>query len=313
MKNLRIYLIIIAILAALAVYALLFKGKSTLGFRAQNIALSDTSGIDRIDIINNDTIQLTKTANGWQAEGYVVRPAAIYMTYQILCNLKINSTLDKHSSQIAREAIKTGACVRVYSGNKLKKSWRFTEDAVNKKNIAEIENSGKIYFVDVPGFNGRMLRVFNTSIHYWRDKRLTAYSPEQIASYSVQNNLKPTESFDFKSIGQNFEVKNASGNLKPLNYNQAGDFLTSLALVKFEGMVYHLSPDRRNWLKNRAADYIITIKGKDNKQIQARLYPIPLNNLTTTDLNKAWLFLGNDTLPVVIRYQDIDPILHNPL
>lgn len=61
---------------------------------------------------------------------------------------------------------------------------------------------------------------------------------------------------------------------------------------------------------NPQPDYTITLTDTDGKLTRASFFPIVTDvDKKKIDLNNLYVFIENDTLPVVARYADIDPLL----
>lgn len=159
----------------------------------RDFAISDTSSIQKIflaDKGNRSVILERKSPGQWFVNGkYPVRPDAIQLLLQTMHDLHVNRpvSMEGHNNVVqdmAGNAIKVqvmgkeGDAIKTYYIGGVAKDYQ--------GNYYLMEGAEQPYIVDIPGFDGYLSVRYILDEMDWRDRRVMALQPSDIARISVQ-------------------------------------------------------------------------------------------------------------------------------
>jgi hypothetical protein len=303
------YWIIFSVLGALALIAYLTQSNSTLRGREAQLAYPDTLDANRIRLIYRDTLEIQKHENTWKTSEYVVRPAAIKLALSALASLKVASPLSSIEKNQVNEMLDKGIRVELYKDEKLLRAWYFADDSTTQRTFVRRADVNKAYITQIEGFNGRITSIFTTSTARWRSSKVLPFSVNEIKTITVTAGADSAHKFTIECAGNKMRLLNQKLAPQPFDAALLTGFVTNLSELRFEGVLKEFSNEKMIWLNSQTAKTSWNITGYSNKTVSLRLYPIPLDDkFSQFDLNKAYLKIGNDKYPVIVRYKDTDPL-----
>jgi len=316
MVKYKYYIFITIALLAVAIILLLKDKNSTLKVDNKIFAVSDTSEITKISIHEGDhKLVLERSGLNWQINnGYYAKPRAIKGLLQLLSNLEINSPVPKSfKKDVLASFNRKSISVVIESSDKMLKSFRISEnDSLKLGSFMMLQDDEEPYIVRITGFDGHLSMLFPSQTKVWRDKAIFRYRPGDILSIDVTYQANPKASFVYSFFGPN-DIQIVSKNLNKsvkINRETAKNYLAGFASVSF---VEQLDNHAKNLLDslNQQHPYCeINVKNIENKISILKTYRIPLagqNGKFNPD--KMYAVIQKDTVPVLIKYIDFDPIM----
>jgi len=303
------YWIAFGVIGALALIAYFTQSNSTLSGRDSQLAYPDTLDADRLCLISKDTLEIAKKGNDWRTADYSVRPAAIKLALSALASIQVASPLSAIETNQVNEMLDKGIRVELYKGQKLLRAWYFADDSLTQRTFVRRADANKAYITQIDGFNGRITSIFSTSTSRWRNSKALPFALNEIKTVVVTLANDSANKFTIECSGTKMRLLNNEQTPQMFDAALLTGYVTNLSELRFEGVLKELSADKLAWLNQQPVKTDWFIRTYSNQTLHLRLYPIPTNaTFTTFDLNKAYLWIGHDKLPVIVRYKDIDPL-----
>jgi hypothetical protein len=316
MKRYRNYIILLAILLVVAVVLYMKDRPGTLKANSKIFAVSDTSEITKIRINNGITdLTLERTGYHWQINhSFYAKPRAIKGLLHLLANLEINSPVPKSArNEVLNNFIHKSVFVKIESADHVLKSYRITEeDSMKLGSIMMLKDDEEPYVVHLRGFNGRISMFFPVDAKIWRDKTIFSYKPGDILSVAVEYPDNPRASFIYSFFGNdNIQVKSKSLNQSiKISRETAKNYLAGFASVSYLETLDNQSKLLFDSLKNQHPYCEIQVKNTTNQVNTLLAYRIPMSQQKGKfNVDKMYAVIQSDTVPVVIKYIDFDPIM----
>jgi hypothetical protein len=311
----RNYIIITIILLSTAVFFFLKNGKGTLKQAPNYFAITDTSEIVKITIINNSkNLILEQSVNNWLVNGnYNANTKLIKTLFVLFSGIEIQAPVPKKLKQDVLNG---------FSKNILRIVFETKTDVIKDLEFCTIEKepdltfirvAGKndLFIIKIPGVSLSIKHLLITNDNFWRDKIVFRYKPWEILNIKVDYPGKPGESF-FIDLANPEQIKLVNGNKTksvPIQKDQIVRYL-----LGFNSVPYHLAGKNRTSLKDSLAKSIpfcaIKVQNIENKTNEIKVYAIPVYGKSEKiDLFKMYAVLQNDTNPVYVKYVDFDPLM----
>jgi hypothetical protein len=321
MKKNYIYIVLIAVLAALALW-LILRNNAKSSFSKQednwNFAVKDTSAITRIEISDKipSSVTLTKSESGvWMVnEKYAARQDAVQTLVETMHKMTMRNFVPGPmiKTVIKRLAV-YGKEVKVYSGDQLIKHFYVgTETPDQLGTYMMIAGADAPYAVFIQGFNGYLNSRFFTEEELWRDRTLFGLEVPEIKEVKLVYTQDKSSSFIVQNNNGSFLLTDLEG--KPvkeaLNVN-LNIFMGSFRTANFEGMIVPTDGiwQRRDSLLSFDPVFVLTVtdikgnihemkayrKGVDKDQVDEDGNPLLF------DPNRLYAFM-NDGRWVLIQY-----------
>lgn len=314
MKNNRYYIIIIIGLIIIALIIFINDRNGTLKTEYSAFSVKDTSLITEIIIKRNKSaLILRRTNRKWTVNNNNdINKFAINKLLNCLVNLNISSVVSANEKKEILNHMKDSAievCITSNTHN-VKKFKLIDSPELNGETIALLYGEEEPYIVHYSGFEKPLSYIFTTNIFVWRDRSVFRYTPQEIISLQIDYFQNKESSFrinfDDSKLSlypQNSDIKSKVAQNKLINY-----------LMNFKDIPFHwIVPERIKFihdsLENVTPFCSIQIKDIDNKVNKVSLYRIQSSRTASFDLNKMYAQFQDDSIPVIIKYVDIDPIL----
>ncbi|GCC51888.1 hypothetical protein SanaruYs_21170 [Chryseotalea sanaruensis] len=181
------------------------SGKVTLSFNGTRWMVNETEAADRdmIDVL---------FATALQAE--VKRPVA-----------------ENRNDSVAVEVKATGVNVKFFEGDVLRKN--FTAGGNNKKTEAYfIDETGKAYLMNIPGYRVYVSGVFELTEKQWWDKYVFPFNWSNVRDLAVMYPNKVDNNFTISLQEENFAIDNL-----PTDTTKLNDFLFAVSLLTVDEFI----------------------------------------------------------------------------
>lgn len=310
------YILIASILVAVA-FVLFLKDKSgTLKEDTNAFAVKDTAAITTIKFNDGkNLILLEKSGNHWMVnKQFTAKPGVIKALFSVLMNLEIKSPVSNGmKTYVMNNFRKRAVTVSVESDNGTLKAFQITEDdSLRTGSYMMLKGNDDAYLMQMPGFNGRISMLFPCDIQFWRDKTIFKYTPAEISSVKVEYPSKPKASFSYQFVNFNdIEVRSGDGKeVVKISKEIARTYLMNFASVPYEAQVKHRAKQILDSLRAEKPYCQIQVKNAENELNVLRTYQIPVQSSKGKfDLNRMYAVHQNDTVPIYVKYIDLDPIM----
>jgi hypothetical protein len=248
MKNNKILILLLVVLAGIAVYFFINKSAGTLGSNKEEkseFAIKDTLSIDKIFIVDSkgQSVTLSKSEDGWMVDGkYIARPDNIRLLMKTFSRIDVRSPVPKSAQNNVIKQIATNATkVEIYQGgddpSKIYYVGGATLDHQGTYMILETEGvkSSVPFIMYIPGNYGYLTSRFFTESSQWRDAVVFKALPEKIKSIEITYHETPEESFFINNKDGEFSLFEI-GSVAPLqaNSDQLIDYVERYKSIYYE-------------------------------------------------------------------------------
>lgn len=314
-KNLGYIAIVLVLLVVAAI--LYFKDSpGTLKLRNDAFAVTDTSVVTSVRFSDGkNSVTLDRNGSNWTVNRqFNARPLAVKALLGLLNSFEIGAPVSGSMQGAVNKSFEKGALsVEIESNSKILKAYQIVED-VNTKvgSFMMLRGDDEPYLVKLPGYDGRIIRLFPTNQQFWRDNIIFRYTPADILSVDVDYPSDPKASFSYQFKGPNgLEIRSRQGS-KVLNISKeaARTYLMGFASVPFEMQVKNRSKEIFDSL-NHAKPYCqIQVKNAGNQTNIIKTYRIAVRSQSGGfDVNRMYAVHQNDTVPLIVKFIDFDPIM----
>jgi hypothetical protein len=312
---------LIAILLVLLVVVAYFVSKNkntTYSKNESSFAVTDTALITKIVLCNDsDTLVLTKHAEHWRFNnGFSARNKAIIPLIEAVAKINVKSAVSKDDNKKVIEGFQKNFIeVKIFNNSKVLRNYILQMNPVDPSSIFILTKGlEKPFLAELPGFTGNIYNFFRINEHYWRDKTLFSYNPNEILFVSVQQNAKENASYRILNFGNNrFAIKpiHSEKNLTEVNKENLEIYLNSFKNITVDN--YIKSAKLLQMLQTGNPDYSLVIKDIHGNETSVKTYPIKLKNPdpktgSEYDMNYFYILLNNNELAIA-KYVVFDSIL----
>lgn len=315
MKKYAFYIAIIAILLTITLVLVFNDKPGTITGSEKNFAISDTASVSKIKYIYaGEVLELTRQKNMWVVNGkYQAKIQLVNVTLKFLQQFNVISSVPKESIPTAIEALNEKSVqVTIEDSGKPLVQYRFCEiDTAPSKAYIIMEGSSKPYIANITGFDLPLLTIFNVNERMWRDRRIFTTPVEDMMMVGTAYPKNPDNSFAISFINDSIQLKQGDKITRNNISKEAVDhYMMGLAGLNADGFGVDRLNIKYSDIKSSIPHAEIVIKNKSNKLETLKLFQIPDAN-SPTKINPDLLvgLVGNDTLPVQIKYTDVDPLL----
>jgi len=316
MGKYKYYIFLTAALLAIAIILFLKDKPGTLKMDSKAFAIADTSEVTKISIHNGGhDLVLGRSGLNWQINNsFNAKPRAVKGLLHLLANLEISSPVPKSAKKdvLASFGHKSIA-VTIESSDKVLKAFRVAEnDSLKLGSFMMLKDDDEPYIVRIPGYEGRISMLFPAQAQIWRDKTIFSYRPGDILSIDVTYQDNPTASFEYAFFGPN-QIQIASKKLNKsvkISREIAKNYLTGFASVSYLEQMDNQAKTLIDSLKHQQPYCEIRVKNTENQMNVVKTYRIPVpRQQGKFNPDKMYAVIQNDTVPVLIKYIDFDPIM----
>jgi len=328
MKQNRILLILVVLVATIIAWFVLSKSNSTLGKELQNFAIEDTASIDKIFIAdkngNSSTLERVNSSTWTVNKKYEARQDGIKTLLLTLNKMKVRNPVAKAMEpKVLRDL--SGPVqkkVEIYSnGNLLKVIYMGVESMDKMGTYMLLENSSAPFEVHIPGHRGFLQSRFIVDEHIWRDISIFKYDYRDIRKIQVRYPEVPNQGFDLKYDGKNLELNNvgSSSPVVGLDTLKAFQYLNEFRRVVYEFIVVESFPKQTRDSIIASQPFVmisVTDKTGDTKEVKGfhrktpgRIVEDPSIPLVPYDTDRLYGTINNDKDFVLIQFYQMGRIL----
>lgn len=308
LKTYRNYLFVIILLGILALYFYLSDKKTTLNIANNHFAITDTSAISKISIISGtDTLILEQVGDNWLVnQKYNAKIKLIKAVLGLMQSVGVKSPVPKALKQEVSACFsKNAVFLRFETNSKLKNEFEICEiEKIGLGTFIREPGSSDMYIADVPGFKSRLGLLFSVNPAIWTDNVIFRYKPWEMISIQVEYPNDPSGSFLLDLSKPDEMAITGSKGRKAIKKEDIVRYLYNFNQVACEPVVKGSES-----AGNNMPLCVVTIKNIANQTNMVRFFTKKqTENPANPDLFKLYAFMGSDSVPVLVKYIDIDPI-----
>lgn len=314
MKKYAFYIAIIAILLTITLVLVFNDKPGTITGSEKNFAVNDTAGITRIKyVFNGEVLELSRNSSMWVVNNkYPAKIQLVHVTLKFLQQFNIISAVPKESVAQAMEALNERSLqVTIEHSEEPTVQYRFCEiDTAPSKAYIIMEGSAKPYIANITGFDLPLYTLFSTSESMWRDRKIFTTGLNEMMMVGLAYPQDPDKSFSISRTDGKFQVKQGDKVNSRVSKGAAENYFMEVVRLSADHIGTQRLNIHYNGIKNTIPFAELIIKNKENKLETLKIYQIP-DKSSSTRYNPDELIglVGKDTLPVLIKYIDFDPLL----
>jgi hypothetical protein len=314
MKKYVFYIVIVAILLTI-VLVLVFNDKpGTITGTEKNFAINDTSSITRIRYVQKGQVmELTRNNSGWVLNRkYAAKPQFVSLTLKFLQQFNVISSVPKESLQKAIEALNEKSMqVTIEALNKPLMQYRFSEiDTAPSKAYIIMEGSAKPFIANITGFDLPLFTLFSTSESMWRDRKVFVTPVSDMIMVGLAYPQTPDKSFAIYRINDSLQLKQGDETLKNISREAVQNYFLSVTRLNADKIGLETNEFNYATFKNNIPFAELIVKNTNNRMETLKIYQISDKKKPKgVDPDKLIGLVGSDTVPVVFKYIDFDPLL----
>lgn len=307
MKKNLLYLFLLLLVGA-GVYFYIFKDKDrTFSEEEINFTIKDTSSVGRIFMTRNNGqfIDLTRTKNGWITNNlYPSRISTVnYLLRVLYKQVARYPVAEKQHNHIVKSMSGNSVKVEVYDlkGNVMTKFYVGPDDEKAFGTFLFHEGAKRIFFVQIPNFEGGLSAIYSTNIEDWRSRNVFQIPSENIENVSVNYPSEPKKSFTIQQgktlsfVADNLVTKN-----RTLNEKRANSYLSFFNEVNCEGYLTGIA-GMDSILSKSPLLCNINLKEKNGKTHEVAIYRMALNKRSKNIVHTIVGAYDNDHLYAVFN------------
>ncbi len=317
MKGIRIYLIVLGVLAALSLYFLLGRRSGSMAPGERDFAVADTGAIQYVLISHEGKeANLSRSGGGWRVNGAPARKEAVRGLQVLVSRLEVLAPVSKNREEgIARAITERSTRIRIGMYDGREKAYRVRYDSLSSSTCMRMEGGRTIFRVRVRGYRRDNLEdLFQADPRYWRDNVIFHILPGDVRSVILRNEAMPDRSFQL-ARNQNGDFEVASGTVPetwmPADGESVAQYLGYFYDVRFERF---LDPSKDTLYHKGDPDYVLSIECIDGERSGIGLYPVyhtGQGGEGQADLNRLYARIVGGDEWVLLRYIQIDPLLQD--
>lgn len=314
MKKYAFYIVIVAILLTI-VLVLVFNDKpGTITGSEKNFAINDTASITKIRYVHQGQVmELMRNSSGWILNRkYAAKPQFVSLTLKFLQQFNVISAVPKESLQKAIEDLNEKSMqVTVEASDKLLVQYRFSEiDTAPSKAYIIMEGNTKPYIANITGFDLPLFTLFSTSESMWRDRKVFVTPATDMIMVGLAYPQSPEKSFAIYKINDSLQLKHGDEILKNVSREAVQDYFFNVTRLNADKI--GMDPNEFNYAtyKNNIPFAELIVKNTGNHMETLKIYQISDKKKPKgVDPDRLIGLVGSDTVPVVFKYIDFDPLL----
>jgi len=320
MKNKKIQILIIAILAIGAAYLTISNRNGSIKKELRDFAVEDTSSVDKIFLVDklNQTILLERQQGYWTVnEKHEARQDLVDLILKTLHRIKVKEPVSKaaHENVIKNLAVKSTK-VEIYQNGKLSKTIYIggpTKDSYGTYMM--LENSSRPFIMEIPGFRGYLSTRFSTHEIEWRTQSIFRIPLKDLASVTIENHRNIKESFTATHNQNYFELFDYNNKKIPdFDTIKVKKFLMEFRQKNFNKYIEDVPEKWQDSIRESEPMYVITIEKSNGTKQWTKAFNKPgwgkvdfFDNELESDPDNFFMLMDNNDF-VYAQYFTFDPI-----
>ncbi|NJK95227.1 MAG: hypothetical protein HC905_10205 [Bacteroidales bacterium] len=173
-----------------------------------------------------------------------------------------------------------------------------------------MEGSTKPYIANLTGFDLPLFTLFSTSEGMWRDRKIFVTPQENMMMVGLAYPQDPDQSFAISRINDSLQLKQGDRLYKNLSKESVENYFMGVAGLTADRIGMERNEYTYEEIKNNIPFAELIIKNNNNRIETLKIYQIPDKTKPKT-FNPDILIglIGTDTIPVMLKYIDFDPLL----
>lgn len=315
MKKYAFYIAIIAILLTITLVLIFNDKPGTITGSEKNFAISDTASVTKIKYVyKGEVLELTRQKNMWVVNGkYEAKIQLVSATLKFLQQFNVISAVPKDAVKSAIEGLNEKSLqVTIEGEGEPMVQYSFCEiDSAPSKAFIMMQGSTKPYIANITGFDLPLLTIFSVDERMWRDRKIFTTGVEEMMMVGMAYPKNPENTFSIAIVNDTVQLKQGETVTRKNILKEAVDnYFMNITNLKFDAIgADRLGMSYQN-IKNEIPYAELVVKNKNNKLETLKLYQIADKN-SPSKINPDMVvgLVGNDTVPVQIKYTDVDPLL----
>jgi hypothetical protein len=329
MKNNRIYIILLIILACIAAWFYFSHSNSTIKPELKDFAVKDTASIDKIFLADRQgktALLKRKSAGRWTInDRYDARQDAVNTLLFTIASIEVRSPVGKNLYNNAMKLLAANSVkVELYSNDNLIKTFYVGHPTMdNLGTFMYLEGSSVPFIMHIPGFNGFLTPRFFTNEAEWRNKTVYTYAPAEIKSITIKDEIHPDSSYEivrkndtaFAFTMNNVEIQTVPSKLMA--------YILNFRNISYEKLEDAMRPTLIDSLLFRGSFAKVTVQPQAGAGKSVMLYRMPINSSSLEkqdaagrnlpfDQDKLFLQIEGDSSWFIGQYFTWDKLLKTP-
>jgi hypothetical protein len=287
MKKNGIALLVVIVLGVITIFLVRHNGSSTVPKDLRDFALADTASITKIflaDKAGHQVILQKEKPGEWKVNGkWKARNDGIFNLLFVVKNLSVKSMISERAQTNVIKTLVTSAIkIEIYQGDKLVKMYYVggeTPDNVGTYMLLSDpdtkQNSARPFVMCIEGQNRYLTPVYNTNPNEWRDRTALSCYPPDIKSVKVDFVAAAGHSYEVTQTSFNkFKIESLPGHTNYPDFDTMAvrQYLGYFAGQSFETFLNDMNPIRRDSILSSNPLYVLTVKDKNDKSTEIRLF-----------------------------------------
>ncbi|HSH51614.1 MAG TPA: hypothetical protein VK982_07810 [Bacteroidales bacterium] len=323
MKNIKITLLVVSLLLAIAATYFFTDSKGTLSRRNTHFAVEKTDQIDKIKISSpKEKMVIIKENKQWKINNkYIARQRIVENFLMALNRIQISSPVSNtEKDRLAKVLESEGKLVEIYRKNRtLRKYYVSTPEIDPNKTYMMMAKRDEPISVRIPSFKGLVAELFSTDESLWRDKTIFDYQPQNIKSITAEYFDDPSKSFTIINYGNGtFSLKQPDEGsfVEVFDIENVARYFTYFQGIRFERIETNLSKQKTDSLLQSEPYCTISVTDVDDFTNSITIYRKPpekefdeFGNKLKFDYNRAYAIFNQNNELIIIQYYIFDPLL----
>lgn len=272
MKKSKLTILIFILLAVIAVIIYFTNKSGTLKKELRDFAVSDTSTVDKIFMVNKANQQVTLERNGsdWMVNGkFIARKDAINVLLKTLNRIDVKSPVSKSSfDNVVKNLAAQSTKVEIYQNKHLVKTIYVggpTQD--NYGTFMMLENSATPFIIHIPGFSGYLSTRFFVDESLWRASNIFNYKFQDISEITVEQPVKPENGFKILSNNNKYDISPLNNKTSKMNFDTASvkEYIARFKSINFEYLATEIKQVKKDSILASVPYFIISVKDVSGK------------------------------------------------
>lgn len=331
-KNILL-LIIVAALAAIAIYLIKKNSSGTLKPELSDFALSDTASIDKIflaDKFGNSVLLEKERPGQWTVnKKSKARIDAVNTLLVTIKTIEVRSPVGKAAfNNIMKQMAAKGIKVEIYQNDRLSKTYYVgheTQDQLGT--FMYLEGSSVPFVMHIPGFDGFLIPRYNASESEWNVKSIFDFQMSDIAKVISESYESPQTSFVIeKTTDTDFKLSlyPSLAPVRDAEPNKIASYLDLFSFVNYEFVAKGFASEKLDSIKAAGPFMRLAVTDAGNKTRDVKLYRMPrkknedelsdmgIKNPLPYDTDRLYIKFENDTTMYAAQYFAIGKLIRRP-